>query len=219
MPATEDLIQSLTDGLQPVRRLLPPPVRAIIAIILASLLVALLVWIRGVRADFGVESRDPAYLVQVAGAWLTGAAAILAAFELSLPDRSHFWQVLPIPPAILWLYGFAYGCLAHWVAIPFGAPIEHDSVRCLETIVMTSVPLGLIYWLVLRKSHPLQPERTAWVAALAVAGFADTAHLLIHVVEASALVLIINLVPMALIVAFGGLFGPRGLDVSSPSVG
>jgi hypothetical protein len=61
----------------------------------------------------------------------------------------------------------------------------------------------------LRKAHTLRPSATAWVGILAVAGFADTAHLLIHSVEASVLVLVINLVPATLIVLLGGLAGKR----------
>ena len=52
------------------------------------------------------------------------------------------------------------------------------------------------------------------LGALAVAAFADTAHLLIHVVEASALVLVINLVPVTLILLLGGLFGRRSLALA-----
>jgi len=114
---------------------------------------------------------------------------------------------------VLWLYGFAYGCLGHWIAIPAGAPVMHDSVRCLETIVMATIPLSLALWLMLRRARPLDPSGTAWMAALAVAGFADVAHLLLHVVQASLLVLLVNLVPVALIVLGGAFGGRRGLGV------
>jgi hypothetical protein len=208
---TDDLIDSLASGLPPVRRLRQPLVRAALWVALATVIIAILTVARGMRSDFDLMTGDPCYVVQVIGAWLTGATATLAAFEISLPDRSRRWLLLPVPSLALWLYGFTWGCLAHWIAIPSGAPIMHDSMRCMETIIMASVPMALVLWLMLRRARPLRPAGTALVAAVAVAAFADTAHLLIHVVEASALVLLVNLIPVALIIAAGGFFGRRGL--------
>ena len=214
MRSTEELISSLATELQPVRRLKPPAQRALGWILLATALIAALVLLRGLRTDIADCLRDPAYLVQLAGAWLTGVAATFAAFEVSLPDRPRSWLLLPLPFAAFWLSGFAYGCLADWVAIPAGAPVVPDSIRCLETLIMASLPLGLVLWIMLRRARPLRPAATAWIGALAVAAFADTAHLLIHVVEASALVLVINLVPVGLILLLGGLLGRRSLALA-----
>ncbi|HZT21188.1 MAG TPA: NrsF family protein [Dongiaceae bacterium] len=211
MGSTEELIATLGGELRPVRRLPPPALRAAGWIALATALIAVLALLRGLRADMTAQLADPAYWVQVAGAWMTGAAATLAAFNVSLPDRSRLWLLLPAPFALLWLWGFAYGCLGDWIAIPEGAPVMADSARCLETIVMASVPMSLVLWLMLRRNRPLRPEGTAWIGALAVAGFADTAHLLIHVVEASLLVLLVNLLPATVILLVGGLVGRRPL--------
>lgn len=76
---------------------------------------------------------------------------------------------------------------------------------------MASLPLSLVLWLMLRKAKPLRPSGTAWMGGLAVSAFADTAHLLIHVVEGSLLVLAINLVPATIIVLLGGLVGRHRL--------
>jgi len=214
MAATDDLIDSLAGGLVPVRRLRPPAVRALGCVLLAVAVIALLAWGRGLRGDLADRLRDAAWWVQIAGAFLTAITATLAAFEIGLPDRSRLWLALPLPAAALWLYGFAFGCLGHWIAIPAGAPVVRDSVRCLETIVMASVPLGLALWLMLRRARPLEPGGTAWLAALAVAAYADTAHLLMHVVQASSLVLAVNLLPVTAILLVGGLAGRRGLSFS-----
>jgi hypothetical protein len=207
MADTDSIIASLTGTLEPVRRLRPPLWRAARLILLALAVIAILVAIRGLRADFDQQMRDPAYWVQVIGAFLTGSTATLAAFQISLPDRSRLWSLLPLPAAALWLYGFAFGCLLHWIAIPAGAPVMEDSERCLTTIVAATIPLALALWLMLRRARPLRAAGTAWLAALAVAGFADTAHLLLHTVQASSLVLVINLVPVAIIIIVGGLGG------------
>jgi hypothetical protein len=197
-----------------VRRLQPPLLRALGWILLATVVTLILVLLRGFRSDIASCIQDPAYLIQVAGAWLTGAAATLAAFEVSLADRKRGWLLLPLPFAALWLSGFAYGCLGDWIAIPAGPPIMHDSVRCGERVRMASLPLGLVLWMMLRRARPLRASATAGVGALAVAGFADTAHLLIHVVQASSLVLVINLVPVAIILMIGGLLGRHSLAPS-----
>jgi hypothetical protein len=213
---TDALIARLADELVPVRRLAPPPLRAALWIAAATALAVLLALARGLRPDLAQQLADPAYLVQLAGAWLAGAAATLAAFEIALPDRPAAWLLLPLPAAALWLSGFAYGCLGHWVAIPAGAPVVADSVRCVETIGMASVPLALVLWLMLRRARPLRAGGTAWLGGLAVAAFADVAHLLAHRVEASLLVLLVNLVPVALILAAGGLAGRCGLAAAPP---
>jgi hypothetical protein len=211
MASTEDLIAKLSAGLTPVARLARPGLRAFWLMALATVLIALLVLLRGFRADLALRLAEPSYWLQLTGAWLTGAAATLAAFETSLPDRPRAWLLLPLPPLVLWLSGFGTACLIHWIEVPSGAPVASDSVRCLETILLTSLPLAIVLWRMLARARPLTPAPVAWAGALAIAAFADSAHLLIHVVQASALVLAINLLPAAVIVALGGLFGRRRL--------
>ncbi len=216
MPTTEGLIAILSGSLEPVHRLGSPVRRALTCILFATTLILVLALLQGFRADLGRRLGIPAYLVQVAGAWLTGVAATIAAFNVSLPDRSRIWFLLPLPFVGVWLSGLAYGCLGDWIAIPAGAPVVADSVSCLETIIMATLPLSIALWFMLRRAKPLQPSGTAWMGGLAVAGFADTAHLLTHVVEASLLVLVINLVPVALIVLLGRL-ASGAIRQSSPS--
>jgi hypothetical protein len=211
MVSTDDLIDSLSRELTPVHRLRPPMVRAVSWIALAVAVIVVLTLWRGVRADMNARIHDPAYWVQVVGALLTGVCATLAVFEISLPDRPGRWAILPVPAAIMWATGFAYGCLGHWIALAAGAPIVEESVRCVTTIVLATIPLGLVLWLMLRQTRPLRPSGSAWLGALAVAGFADTAHLLLHAVQASLVVLAINLIPVAIIVVGGGIGGGRRL--------
>jgi hypothetical protein len=214
MRTTDNLIATLSDELLPVRRLRPPAVRAAAWVMLATAVVALLAAGRGLRADIASMLGEPSYLVQIGAAYLAGIAATIAAFEISLPHRARAWSLLPVPFLVLWLSGFAYGCLDHWIAIPLGAPVVADSVSCLATILAATVPLALVLWIMLRRSSPLRPTSTALLGSLAVAGFADTAHLLIHQVEASSLVLAINIVPVLVILAVGSLLGRRGLGTA-----
>jgi hypothetical protein len=186
-------------------------VRAAGWIVFATALIAVLAAIRGLRADFAEQINDTGYLVALAGAWLTGATAALAAFEVSLPDRSRAWLLLPLPAVLMWVSGFAVGCLGDWIAIPAGAPVAQDSIHCLTTILIASAGLIAVLLPMLRRSRTLRPAETAWIGILAVAGFADTAHLLMHMVQASLLVLVINLIPATIIVLLGGLAGRRAI--------
>ncbi|MDR3514821.1 MAG: NrsF family protein [Azospirillaceae bacterium] len=207
MTTTDHLIESLVDHLAPVQPLAPPAVRATRLIVLATVLITLLAAARGLRADLDQRLVEPDFVVALLGSWLTGVTGTLAALSIGLPDRSRRWFLLPLPAFLVWVWGVGAGCLGHWVAIPTGAPIVADSVRCLETLVMASVPLALVLWRMLRRSRPLRAANTAWLGALAVAGFADTAHLLIHVVDPTALVLVMNLGVTGLILVGCGIVG------------
>jgi hypothetical protein len=211
MATTETLIDKLAAGLQPVRRLRRPWVRAAGWIAFATILIAAMAAIRGLRLDLDLRLKEPGFLIALAGAWLTGAASAVAAFEVSLPDRSRAWLLLPVPAVLMWVSGFAVGCLGDWIAVPAGAPIAQQSMRCLTTILIASAALIAVLLPMLRRSKTLRPTETAWIGILAVAGFADTAHLLIHMVQASLLVLVINLIPATIIILLGGLAGRRAV--------
>jgi hypothetical protein len=44
--------------------------------------------------------------------------AAIAAFTVSLPDRSPWWMVLlPLPTLAAWLSGVGYGCLTDRVSV------------------------------------------------------------------------------------------------------
>lgn len=208
---TEELIWSLARQARPVRRLWPPFVRALVWLGLASLIVAVLALYHGVRPDLAGKLQEPAFLVQLGAAWLTGAMATVAAFEASVPDRSRAWLVLPLPSLGLWLSGVGYGCLANWSAATPDGMMPGESLRCLETIVLTSLPLSLLLWLMLGRARPLRPIPTAWLGGLAVAAFAAAALALLHEIDATILVLLWNFGPMLVLVFLAGFFGPRAL--------
>lgn len=205
---TDDVIARLAGNLTPVRRLAPPTWRAIRLAGLATVFLALLVGLRGLRADIAAKLLEPSFLTAVAAAWLTGLTATLAALEISLPDRSSAWAWLPVPAVLLWVWGVGWGCLAHWVTILDARPVEESAVRCVTTLIAASIPLALVLWKSLGRARPLRGSATAWLAAVAVAAFADVAHLLCHTVEATVFVLLMNLGIAAMsIVLLGGVGG------------
>jgi hypothetical protein len=210
MTTTEQLIDGLSGGLQPVRPLRKPWVRAGLWSGFATAVVAAIVLVAGVEGDLAARLGEATFLMPLAGSWLTGVAAAFAAFAVSLPDRSRRWLWLPVLPVLLWGTGFAYGCLANWVAIPADLEVLPATIGCLLTIVLTSAGLLAVLLPMLRRVRTLRPRLTAWLGCLAIAGFADTAHILVHSNEqASLLALAINLVPALVLVVLGGLAGRR----------
>ena len=79
------------------------------------------------------------------------------------------------------------------------------------TILAVSAGLIAVLLPMLRRVKTLRPNLTAWLGCLAVAGFADTAHLLVHTEQDSLLALTVNLVPAVVLVVFGGLAGRRAV--------
>jgi hypothetical protein len=180
------LIGSLARDMRPVRRLAPPWRRA--ALWLAGAL-----WVGGflaLFADFGAVWHRLTALPDMgaaeAGAVLTGITAALAAFMTSVPGRSAWWPILPLPPLAVWLGASGLGCLRPEVAgvtVPEG--VMHP-MGCMYFIVLISAPLaGLLLWQVTR-AFPLRPGLTASLAGLASAAAAAALLALIHPFDATA---------------------------------
>jgi hypothetical protein len=206
---TQKLIDDLVAGTTPVRRLRPPLVRALSWLALAGAILALLAIGHGVRSDLVEHLRQPIFLVSIAAALLTGVLAAIAAFMVSLPDRSHAWLLLPVPTLVVWVGTISYGCLTDWVAIgPDGVHLG-ETLRCFATLVLTSVPLAIALAVMLRHAALLRPVTATLAGALAVAAITSSALALMHDIDATAMILIWNLGTAGAIVALGALFGSR----------
>ncbi|WP_395023047.1 NrsF family protein [Dongia sp.] len=210
MAATEQLIDSLTAKLEPVQPLRKPGLRAALWSGFATLVIALVGAIGGSAADLTHAMTEATFLVPLIGSWLTGVTAATAAFQVILPDRSRRWLWLPLAPVLLWGTGFAYTCLVNPGDILGSLALLPESA-CVMTIVATSAGLIAVLLPMLRRVKTLRPQLTAWLGCLAVAGFADTAHLLVHTEQDSLIALTVNLVPTVILVVLGGLAGRRAV--------
>ena len=142
-------------------------------------------------------------------ALLTGTLAAVAAFVVSLPDRSRAWLLLPVPALLAWVSTIGYGCLTDWVTVgPSGVRLG-ETARCFATLVLTSLPLSLAMLMMLRHAAHLRPTAVMLTGILAVAAITATALSLFHDIDATLMILIWNLGTAALIVALGGLLGRR----------
>jgi hypothetical protein len=204
---TTRLIEALSAQAMPVRRLRPPLVRAGAWLLVAALVMVLLALLYGFRPDLAGRLRQPDFALALVGALLTGVLAAVAAFHVSLPDRSRAWLLLPLPPLVLWVSTIGYGCLTDWVSIgpegvEFGATLQ-----CFATLLIASVPSSVVLLVMLRHTARLQPSVVAMAGGLASAGLAAVALMLFHEIDASVLVLLWNIGVAALLVALAGLFG------------
>ena len=211
MTKTPDLIDALVECATPVRRLRPPLVRGALWLALAALILALLAIVHGVRADLAERLHQPVFVVSITAALATGVLAAVAAFMVSLPDRSQWWLAVPAPALAVWVGTIGYGCLTDWVVIGLDGVRFGETLRCFATLVLTSVPLAIALAVMLRYAALLRPGAVTLAGALAVAAITSSALSLFHDLDATMMILIWDLGTAALITGLGGLFGRRVL--------
>ena len=115
MSATTDkLIADLALKGERVRRLRPPMVRALTWLALIAVLALACILAFSNLPVFARRASDPRMAVELAATLATGLAGVIAAFHLSVPDRSRAWAWLPAPFAFLWMSLSGWGCYADW---------------------------------------------------------------------------------------------------------
>lgn len=219
MITTPDLINALATNVPPVRRLRPPLMRAACWLLLAFLILALLAISQGIRLDLAQHLQSPSFIISMAGALLTGILAAIAAFMLSLPDRSRLWLLLPAPALVVWLSAIGYQCLTNWVSFEPGGVRLGGTARCFATLVLTSLPLSLAMLVMLRYAAPLRPMAVTLMGSLAVAAITATALSLFHSLDATVMILMWNLGTAAIFVGLGGAFGGKMFSWVGPRIG
>lgn len=214
---TSDLIDTLAAQLVPVRPLRPPLLRALGWLALAAVVLVMLATAQGVRGDLQARLHDPAFLLTIGGALLTGVLAAVAAFMLSVPDRSGLWLLLPAPALVLWLSSVGAQCLTAWVSLDPAGMHLGETARCFATLVLTSLPLSLALLLMLRRAAPLRPLPVSLAGSIAVAALTASALSVFHRADATALILAWNLGTTALFAALAAAFGRRLLGPPAPA--
>lgn len=216
MITTPDLIESLATSLTPVRRLRPPLMRAGCWLLLAAVILGLLAVSQGIRPDLARRLQQAGFASGMAASLLTGICAAIAAFMLSLPDRSRLWLLLPAPTLFAWLSTIGYQCLTDWISLDPNGMQLGETARCFATLVLTGLPLSLAMLFMLRYAGPLRPTVTTLTGSLAVAAITATALSLFHDLDATVMILIWNLGTAAVIVGMGSLSGRRMFSWVAP---
>ena len=209
MITTPELIVLLAANARPVRRLRSPLERTGVWLLLAAAVFVLLAVGHGVRPDLAQRIEHPVFVLGMAASLLTGVLAAVASFLISLPDRSRAWALLPVPTLVIWVLTVSYGCLSSWVAIgPDGMQVE-EVARCFATLLLTSLPLSLALYLMLRHAALIRPAAVTMTGSLAVAAVTATSLSLLHNLDATIMVFVWNLGIAAIIVGIGGVLGIR----------
>jgi len=203
--ATEQIIERLVADAQPVRRLRPPMLRGALWLLTVAAIAAGAILL---FADLGVMAerlRDPKLQVEMAATLLTGIAAVLASFHLSLPDRSPAWALLPLPFLAAWIASSGYSCWRHWISFGPGGLELGESAHCLRFMLAISIPLGLSLVLLLRRALPLTPVRVAAVGGLGIGAIAAFMLQFFHPFDVTFMDLAVHLGSVAVIVAVASL--------------
>ena len=206
-PSTDQLIAQLAASAAPVKRLRPPVVRA--AFWLVGVAAAVGAIVLPFFADFGLLQRLSRTRV-CPGTHRHPAdriTAVIAAFELSVPDRSPAWAWLPVPPLILWLASSGYNCWRDWLEFGDGAWHFGGSAACFGTIIGFSIPLGAALLFFLARAKPLAPLPVAALGELGIAGLAAFFLEFNHPIDASFLDLGWHAAAVGLVVAGTSLVG------------
>jgi len=202
------LIGQLSADLAPVRRLPPPWLRTLVWLAVVLGVAAILVATRTLLPALGIIGNDPFMLPGAYASLATAALAAIAAFELSLPDRSDWWALLPLPPLVVWVALNGLGCLAT-LAIPGKQTSPFQFMVCLGLIFAISLPLTAAMIFMLRRTRPLRPLRVGILGGLAAAAAAATLLVLIHPHDSAVLDLAAHTVAVGVVIGLNVLLGGR----------
>ncbi|KST60601.1 hypothetical protein AO398_12970 [Methylobacterium sp. GXS13] len=211
----ERLVEDLAGGLEPVRPLPSPALRAALWLGVA-VLIGLVLASRIDTAGFMLRMRVPDLACAALGAVLTAVAAAFAAFATSVPGRTKAWALLPLPPLALWVGASGFGCLRDWIAPGTGQPHPQEVAGCFSFLVCVSVPLSVLIVVMLRRACPLRPNLTAALGGLAAAAAAAALLMPFHPHDATASDLLIHAVAVVGVI---GLNGPAGARVLGRGIG
>jgi hypothetical protein len=203
--STEQLIAGLAQGLAPVRPLAPPVTRALGWLAGFAVVAAILVAWTQALPRFLAHTADVGTAIECAATLATGITAVVAAFYLSLPDRSALWRYAPLPPLLVWLASSGLGCLQHGLGLGPAGKRFGESPGCFLFIVGASVPLATVLYAVLRRSRPLEPLPVAIMAALGVAALAAFVLQFFHGFDTTVIDLAFHLAALGTVLAFANV--------------
>jgi len=200
---TDQLIEQLATRLEPIGRLRSPVERALLWLAPVGLISTALI-LRYAQLGTALQRlAAPQVAFEFGAAALTAIAAIIAAFELSLPDRSPRWAWLALPPFLLWMGASGLGCLRNGVSLRGPDGMVGHSGHCFVFIVAASVPLSVFLFGMLRQARPLNPLPVAAMGTLGVAASAACVLEIFHPFDVTVIDLALHLAAVAAVILIG----------------
>jgi hypothetical protein len=124
--------------------------------------------INGQLLHAAVRVYQPLFVLGMAAALVTGVLAAIASFQISLPDSSRWWLLLPVPALAVWVSTLGYGCLTDWVEIGDNGIRMGEAVQCFATLLLTSVPLSAAMLIMLRYAAFLRATESSMMIDFAL---------------------------------------------------
>jgi hypothetical protein len=212
--AGDQLIKQLAGDLTPVRRVAPPLRRSFVWLGVVIAIAAGLAALEDLRVPLQRFASSLDLCVSAAGSLLTAVLAVVAALQLSLPDRRPGWILLPLPAAALWIGASATGCLRAWTAMSAGSLTLGGTDHCLLFILVVSLSLSIIFILMLRSGYSLRPDLTAIACGLASAAAAATLLNLIHIHDETLSDLAVHAFAVSAVILANRIIGIRFLTAN-----
>jgi hypothetical protein len=212
---TPELIESLSQSLLPVRPARPPLQRACFWLAGVLAVIAILAFATGVWPLMAARLAVSRFAVEEAATLATGIAGVMAAFLLSVPDRSRSWLWLPLPTLLLWLTTSGYGCYENWVVTGADGLKLGRSGECFVFIVGFSIPMAIALWVALRRSAAmLDPVKVTAAGGLGIAALAAAALQFWHPFDVTVADLIAHSAAVLLVAALVVSTGRRQFAVA-----
>jgi len=203
------LVTGLVADLQPVKPLRSPWLRSLTWLALVSIMALGLATFADLSAFRARMMGAPDMWLAVVGSALTAALAAVAALEVSLPDRSRAWALLPLPGLVLWIGASGLGCARTWLIPGVHEAALAETGHCLTFILGFSIPLSAALFVMLRRGYSLSPALTGGLAGLAVAAAAATLLSLFHPYDAAVTDLAVHTAAVSLVILANRYFAGR----------
>jgi hypothetical protein len=207
---TDELIAELARDGTPVRRMAPPWRRALLWLVAVAMVTGLAV---GGMADipgFLARASHVRFAIELTATLATGIVGVVAAFYLSLPDRSRSWVLAPLPPMGLWIAASGYECWKNWTSSS-GMGGLGESAMCFAFILAVGLALGLLLYWPIRRARPIDPGGVILAGGLGVAGLASFVLQFFHPFDVTFMDLGVHLAAVSLLIAALWSLGRRTL--------
>lgn len=206
------LIRRLAADLQPVRRALSPVSMTIVflaAAVAAGVLTGMTSRPVPGQRPFGASIMLDWLFIAPA---LTTVSAALAAFELSFPDRTRAWVLVPAPAILLWIAAIVWEMVSPSGSL-FGTSWR-EVLQCFRCIALSATPLVVLVLWMLRQANPLEPGLTALIGGIACAAAGAAILAFVHPHSSTPLDHAAHATAIAIVILLCWMIGRRVLAVS-----